>query len=55
MHQGLAMRWNFTMQNELDVKIGETALVFYEAYNPTNETISGQAGFTSFHSQQEII
>ena len=36
------MRWNFIpMQNEVEVKIGETALVFYEAHNPTNETISG--------------
>ncbi len=43
------MRWNFIpMQNEVEVKIGETALVFYEAYNPTNETISGQASFNVF-------
>ena len=43
------MRWNFTpMQNEVEVKIGETALVFYEAHNPTNETISGQASFNVF-------
>ena len=35
------MRWNFIpMQNEVEVKIGETALVFYEAHNPTSETIS---------------
>ena len=44
------MRWNFTpMQNEVEVKIGETALVFYEAHNPTNEIISGQA------SQIEVL
>ena len=43
------MRWNFIpMQNEVEVKIGETALVFYEAHNPTNETISGQASFNVF-------
>ena len=43
------MRWNFTpMQNEVEVKIGETALIFYEAHNPTNETISGQASFNVF-------
>ena len=43
------MRWNFVpMQNEVEVKIGETALVFYEAHNPTNETISGQASFNIF-------
>ena len=36
------------MQNEVEVKIGETALVFYEAHNPTNETISGQASFNVF-------
>ena len=43
------MRWNFVpMQNEVEVKIGETALVFYEAHNPTNATISGQASFNIF-------
>ncbi len=43
------MRWNFIpMQNEVEIKIGETALVFYEAHNPTSETISGQASFNVF-------
>ena len=43
------MIWNFVpMQNEVEVKIGETALVFYEAHNPTNKTISGQASFNIF-------
>ena len=50
------MRWNFIpMQNEVEVKIGETALVFYEAHNPTSETISGQLASTFFHFQQETI
>ncbi len=43
------MLWEFTpLQDEIQVKLGETALVFYEAYNPTNKTISGQASFNIF-------
>ena len=43
------MNWDFIpVQNEVEVKIGETALVFYEAYNPTDEPISGQASFNVF-------
>ena len=43
------MKWDFIpVQNEVEVKIGETALVFYEAYNPTDEPISGQASFNVF-------
>ena len=43
------MLWEFTpLQDEINLKIGETALVFYEAYNPTNKPISGQASFNVF-------
>ena len=43
------MLWEFTpLQDEIQVKLGETALVFYEAYNPTDKTISGQASFNIF-------
>ncbi len=43
------MLWEFTpVQDEIEIKLGETALVFYEAYNPTNRTISGQASFNIF-------
>ncbi len=43
------MLWEFTpLQDEIQIKLGETALVFYEAYNPTNKTISGQASFNIF-------
>ena len=35
------MRWDFIpVQNEVEVKIGETSLLFYEDYKPTYETIS---------------
>ena len=43
------MLWEFIpLQDEINLKIGETALVFYEAYNPTNKPISGQASFNVF-------
>ncbi len=43
------MLWEFIpLQNEIKLKLGETALVFYEAYNPTSKPISGQASFNIF-------
>lgn len=33
------------VQRTLEVKIGQEALVFYEAYNPTDKPLGGQAGF----------
>jgi cytochrome c oxidase assembly protein subunit 11 len=40
------MPWEFRpVQNEMTVRIGETALAFYEAYNPTDRTIAGTASF----------
>jgi len=38
--------WEFKpMQREMEVRIGETGLAFYEAYNPTNEPIAGQSSY----------
>ena len=40
------MPWSFRpMTRTLDVRIGETALVFYEAENPTDEPVAGSASF----------
>ncbi len=40
------MPWEFTpMQKEMVVKIGETGLAFYEAYNPTDRPIAGTASY----------
>ena len=40
------MPWQFTpMQREMDIRIGETGLAFYEAYNPTDRPVAGQASY----------
>lgn len=40
------MPWEFRpVQREMEVRIGETNLAFYEAYNPTDRVIAGTAGF----------
>ncbi|NBO20510.1 MAG: cytochrome c oxidase assembly protein [Rhodobacteraceae bacterium] len=40
------MPWEFRpVQMEMTVKLGQTALAYYEAYNPTDRTIGGQAVF----------
>jgi cytochrome c oxidase assembly protein subunit 11 len=40
------MPWEFRpLQREMTVRLGETGLAFYEAYNPTDQPIAGQAGF----------
>lgn len=40
------MPWEFRpMQNEIELKIGETGLAFYEAYNPTDKPIGGMASY----------
>lgn len=40
------MPWAFTpMQREMEVRIGETGLAFYEAHNPTNRPVAGQASY----------
>jgi cytochrome c oxidase assembly protein subunit 11 len=40
------MPWQFKPQiHTTTVRIGETTLAFYEAYNPTDEVIAGQASY----------
>lgn len=40
------MPWTFRpMQREMEVRIGEVALAFYEATNPTAETVAGSASY----------
>ncbi len=40
------MPWTFTpVQREMTVKIGQTALAFYEAHNPTDHPVAGQAAY----------
>ncbi|SEN09037.1 cytochrome c oxidase assembly protein subunit 11 [Palleronia salina] len=40
------MPWEFKpVETEVTLKIGETGLAFYEAYNPTDEPIAGSASY----------
>ncbi|AJE45947.1 cytochrome c oxidase assembly protein [Celeribacter indicus] len=40
------MPWEFKpVQNTMDLRIGETGLAFYEAYNPTDRVIGGTASY----------
>jgi cytochrome c oxidase assembly protein subunit 11 len=40
------MPWEFRpVVREVEIKIGETGLAFYEAYNPTNRPIMGTASY----------
>ena len=40
------MAWEFRpMQTEMTVRIGEEGMAFYEAYNPTDRPIAGQASY----------
>ena len=40
------MPWTFTpVEREMTVRIGETALAFYEAHNPTDFPVAGQASY----------
>lgn len=40
------MPWEFKPQQQtMTLKIGETALAFYEAYNPTNRDVAGTASY----------
>jgi cytochrome c oxidase assembly protein subunit 11 len=40
------MMWEFKpVQHEMDIRIGESGLAFYEAYNPTDRPIAGQASY----------
>ena len=43
------MPWDFKpMQHEMTLKIGETGLAFFEAHNPTNRVVAGQASYNVF-------
>ena len=45
------MSWEFRpLQTKMEIRIGETGLAFFEAYNPTNRTIAGTAPGSSVHS-----
>ncbi|MEL0437096.1 cytochrome c oxidase assembly protein [Phycobacter sp. K97] len=40
------MPWQFKpVVREMEIKIGETGLAFYEAYNPTDKPVAGQASY----------
>jgi cytochrome c oxidase assembly protein subunit 11 len=40
------MPWTFKpVVNEMEIRIGETGLAFYEAYNPTDHPVAGQASY----------
>jgi cytochrome c oxidase assembly protein subunit 11 len=40
------MPWNFKpVQREMTLRIGETGLAFYEAYNPTDRPVAGSASY----------
>lgn len=43
------MPWSFTpVQREMEIRIGETGLAFYEAHNPTDRPIAGSASYNVF-------
>jgi len=43
------MPWKFKpVENTMELKIGETGLAFYEAYNPTDRVIAGTASYNVF-------
>jgi cytochrome c oxidase assembly protein subunit 11 len=43
------MPWQFRPeQREMTVRIGETNLAFFEAYNPTDRPVAGQASYNVF-------
>jgi cytochrome c oxidase assembly protein subunit 11 len=40
------MPWEFTpVEREMTLRIGETGLAFYEAYNPTDRVVAGTASY----------
>ena len=40
------MPWEFRpKQREMEIRIGETGLAFYEAYNPTDRAVAGSASY----------
>lgn len=52
------MPWEFKpLEREIEIKIGETGLAFYEAYNPTDRAVAGSASFnvTPYSAGQYFI
>jgi len=40
------MPWEFKpVEREMEIRIGETGLAFYEAYNPTDRVVAGSASY----------
>ena len=40
------MPWNFEpLQYELEINVGDSGIAFYEAFNPTDRPVAGQASF----------
>ncbi|KNG94818.1 cytochrome c oxidase assembly protein [Pseudaestuariivita atlantica] len=40
------MPWEFTpVQRQMEIRIGETGLAFYEAHNPTDRPVAGSASY----------
>ncbi len=40
------MPWEFKpVEREMEIRIGETGLAFYEAYNPTDKPVAGRANY----------
>jgi cytochrome c oxidase assembly protein subunit 11 len=40
------MPWEFKpVERQMEIRIGETGLAFYEAYNPTNRVVAGTASY----------
>jgi cytochrome c oxidase assembly protein subunit 11 len=40
------MPWDFKpVQREMEIRLGETGLAFYEAYNPTDRPVAGTASY----------
>ncbi|EAR49634.1 cytochrome c oxidase assembly protein CtaG [Oceanicola granulosus HTCC2516] len=43
---GAGMPWTFKpVEREMEIRIGETGLAFYEAHNPTDRPVAGQASY----------
>ena len=43
------MPWTFKpVEREMELRIGETGLAFYEAYNPTDRPVAGSASYNVF-------
>ena len=43
------MPWEFkAVERQMDIKIGETGLAFYVAYNPTDRVVAGSANYNVF-------